>query len=83
MKDLITRINNTYCPVCKEDNLLELYEDNGRPIGYRAICKYKRYDDFMKLLNRTELSYLQCIKCKSRFYLDWRYGNLPKPYIKV
>lgn len=82
MNKVFDRISNSYCPICNQDYLIELYETNDRPIGYRAICRYNKLDELNKILNRVELSYCKCIRCKTKFIIDWRYGY-PKPYIKI
>ena len=67
---LITFITNDLCPNCNSRSLVGISEKNENI-----------YLDNEYKLNRETLVKLRCTKCNKEYSIDWRYDNIPKPFI--
>ena len=77
----IVNLSPTYCPKCKENNLVDIYTDTDKPIGYIQKVKFMHELNLIKMFYDTklELSYCKCNKCKTKFKINWM-NKLPSAY---
>lgn len=61
-----------YCPNCKQERSLELYNSIDKPMNY-SIMIDRNVDIHKKVI---DLSYMKCKKCKKCFFPRWQDGKI-------
>lgn len=69
-----------YCTNCGTEKGIECYDHKDNPINYSLLLnRFYQGHDVQEILDRRDLSYMQCRKCRSYFRLDWTVAQVPVP----
>lgn len=69
-----------HCPLCGNDRSIEVFTITNRPMYFSLILD--RYEKDKSVINRLDtvmLSYMECLRCKEKFKIQWTPNGVPKP----
>lgn len=81
LKQLIKFEREDFCPKCKKERALILYNSSGIAIDYPLLLDEKRKDQFDPSNGKT-YSHLKCRFCGNEYFIDWNTSEYPKPMCK-
>lgn len=77
----VKRLLPSKCPNCGQESI-SIYDRFDRRINYVLLCKYNNFEQIEKKLEKSELKYMKCDRCKTIFCLDWTRKGIPYPINK-
>ena len=61
--------NDDFCPNCKNQHSLELYDNFNKPLNYSLLLQ--NGDNLKDVEKHHVLSYFKCRKCMKIYNIDW------------
>lgn len=67
-----------FCPNCKKERALIIYDNYGKQLDYPLLLDYNRKDVFEVSEYGRIFSHMKCRFCNQEFFIDWT-KELPTP----